>query len=310
MQGDDVEAVVEVVAEAALADQIFQVHVGGGQDAHIHFDSFVAAQAHELAFLDDAQQLGLGLQADGANLVEEDGSLVRHLKQPLLGSHGAGKGAFDVTEQDGLQQVIRHGAGVDGNEVGAGTRAEVVEGVGDHFLAGAALAGHQHGGAGGGDVLHQIEHFLHGLALADQVFQPVTGLEGAAEMPVFFFQFPLFNGPENLRDQLVGVPGLGDVVLGAVLEGGAGDVDIPQGGQHDDGQRALGAAELLQHRQAAAAGELDVQQHQVAGPFGHRPQAAVGIDGEAGGEAVGGEQSFEGLADVGFVVHDQDVAAR
>ncbi len=120
--------------------------------------------------------------------------------------------------------------------------------MGDHFLAGAALAGHQHGGAGGGDVLHQIEHFLHGLALADQVFQPVTGLEGAAEMPVFFFQFPLFNGPENLRDQIVGVPGLGDVVLGTVLEGGAGDVDIPQGGQHDDGQRALGAAELLQHR--------------------------------------------------------------
>ena len=81
----------------------------------------------------------------------------------------AGKGASDVAEQDGFQQVIRHGAGVDGNEVGAGARAEVVDGVRDHFLAGATLAGHQHGGAGGGDLLHQVEYLLHGLALADQV---------------------------------------------------------------------------------------------------------------------------------------------
>ena len=45
---------------------------------------FRAAQAHELALLNHAQQFGLRFRADGRNFVEENRALVGDLKQSLL----------------------------------------------------------------------------------------------------------------------------------------------------------------------------------------------------------------------------------
>jgi hypothetical protein len=44
-----------------------------------------------------------------------------------------------------------------------------VDGLGDHLLAGAALALNQHGGTAGRDLCHQIEDLQHDLALAHDV---------------------------------------------------------------------------------------------------------------------------------------------
>ena len=70
--GDDVQAVEEVLAEPALLHHPPQVDVGGGDDADVDLDRLDAAEAHELALLNHAQQLGLGLERDVADLVEED----------------------------------------------------------------------------------------------------------------------------------------------------------------------------------------------------------------------------------------------
>ena len=108
--GDDVQAVVEVLAEAALLDRAAQVDVGGGHDAHVHLDRVHAAQAHELALLHDAQQLGLGLEGDVADLVEEERALVGQLEEALLGVDGAGEGALHVAEEVRLQEVVGQAA--------------------------------------------------------------------------------------------------------------------------------------------------------------------------------------------------------
>ena len=76
----------------------------------------VAAEAHELALLHHAQQLGLGLQRDVADLVEEQRALVRQLEEALLGVDGAGEGALHVAEEVRLQQVVGQAAGVDDDE--------------------------------------------------------------------------------------------------------------------------------------------------------------------------------------------------
>ena len=113
---DDVQAVVEVLAELPLLHHLAQVDVGRGDDPHVHLDVLDAAKPHELAFLDHAQQLGLRLERDVADLVEEDAALVGELEQPLLRVDGAGEGALHVTEQVRLEQVGRQAARVDGDE--------------------------------------------------------------------------------------------------------------------------------------------------------------------------------------------------
>ena len=116
LHGDDVQPVVQVLAELAFVHHVAQIDVGRGDDPDVDLDRLDAAEAHELALLDDAQQLGLRLERDVADLVEEDRALVGELEQPLLRVDGAGEGALDVTEQVRLEQVGRQVAGVDGDE--------------------------------------------------------------------------------------------------------------------------------------------------------------------------------------------------
>ncbi len=100
---DDVQAVIQVLAELAFLHQLRQVGVGGGQDAHVHALRLCGSQGRELFFLDHAQQLDLRLRPQGSDLVEEDCPTVRHLEVSLLGLDRAGEGALHVAEEGGFQ---------------------------------------------------------------------------------------------------------------------------------------------------------------------------------------------------------------
>ena len=78
--GKDAEAVVEVFAECLVADGLEQVAVGGRQHAHVGLDRGGPADAVELALLEDAQQLGLRLRRQLADLVEEEGAALGQLE--------------------------------------------------------------------------------------------------------------------------------------------------------------------------------------------------------------------------------------
>ncbi len=80
---DDREAVEEIGAEAPGVDLATQVAVGGGDDAHVDALDALAADAADLALAQGAQQLGLQLQRQLPQLVEEDGAAVRPLERAL-----------------------------------------------------------------------------------------------------------------------------------------------------------------------------------------------------------------------------------
>ena len=124
LHGDDVQAVEQVLAEPALLHHVAQVDVGRGDDAHVHLDRLDAAEPHELALLNHAQQLGLRVERDVADLVEEDRALVGQLEEALLRIDGAGERALHVSEEVGLEQIRRQVAGVDRDERACPTRAE------------------------------------------------------------------------------------------------------------------------------------------------------------------------------------------
>ena len=74
---EHVQPVVEVLAEAAVGHHPGQVAVGGRDHPHVDLDRLRAAEALELLLLQDAEQLGLQLRGDVADLVEEERPLVR-----------------------------------------------------------------------------------------------------------------------------------------------------------------------------------------------------------------------------------------
>src|SRR5690606_939720 len=218
--GDDVQPVVEVLAEAAVVHLAAQVAVGGGDDAHVDPLRLDAADRLDLAVLQGAQQDRLQAGVHLADLVEEQGAAVGGDEQAALGGVGAGEGAAHVAEQLALEQRADQRAAVDRDERLAGAAAAVVDGAGDQLLAGAALAGDQHGGVGAGDLADGGAQLLHGGRAADQV----AAAQVVAQLGVLPAQLVLLEGAARHHAQLVRPERLGEVVAGAELHAAHGGV--------------------------------------------------------------------------------------
>ena len=104
---DDLQPVVQVLAELALEHHRLEIAVGGGDDAHVDGDALVAAQLGELGVLQHVQQLGLERRLHLADLVEEDRAAVGLLELADARRRRAGEGALLVAEQLALEQLGR-----------------------------------------------------------------------------------------------------------------------------------------------------------------------------------------------------------
>ncbi len=74
MQGDAVEAIVQVFAEFAVRDHLADIAVRRADDVQIDWNRLIAAERHDFALLDHAQQPGLQHQRHVADFVEEQGA--------------------------------------------------------------------------------------------------------------------------------------------------------------------------------------------------------------------------------------------
>jgi hypothetical protein len=63
-QGDDIQSVKEIGAESSGVNRSFEIAIGGGDDAQVGGDLGGAADPFELAFLQDAQELGFNSAPD------------------------------------------------------------------------------------------------------------------------------------------------------------------------------------------------------------------------------------------------------
>src|SRR4029434_4446728 len=108
-------------------------------------DRLHATEPHELPLLHHAQEFGLGVWRDIADLVEEDASLVGEIAQPLLRIDRPGERAFHMTEQRRFEQIRWQIAGIDRHERALGARGFRMDRAGNELLAGTALAGDEDG---------------------------------------------------------------------------------------------------------------------------------------------------------------------
>ncbi len=99
VDGEHAEPVEEVLAEPPLGHSPAQVRVGGGHEAHIHLPGLLGAEGIDLLLLDGPQQLGLEVQGQVADLVQEEGAAVRQLEPAFTGRCRAAEGALHVAEE-------------------------------------------------------------------------------------------------------------------------------------------------------------------------------------------------------------------
>ena len=201
-----------------------------------------------------------------ADLVEKQRAAVALLELADAAAVGAGEGALLVAEQLAFQQVLRDGGAVEGQERCFAPGAVLVDGPGDQFLAGAALAGDQHGDVLGRDAADGLVHLAHGRAGAENGALHVgvcgrLGDDGRFAHPPGHF--------ERLADhstQLLQVERLEQVVVGALLHRLDGRVRRLGHGDEDDRDARVDAADLLVNLQARLVGQAQVEENDVRMP--------------------------------------------
>ena len=113
----------------------------GGDHADIDGDFLlVAAEALQAFVLEHPQQLHLGRRRHIADLIQKKRALVGLLEPPNAPRLGPGERAPFVTEQFALEQRLRDGRAIDGDERRFGAMAVLVNGPRDEFLAGPRFA--------------------------------------------------------------------------------------------------------------------------------------------------------------------------
>src|ERR1039457_1712048 len=109
--------------------------MGGGDQANV--DGLVMNVFHtaKYAVFQHLEQLGLDLKVDVPNFVEEHGSAIGPFQQSLLGIDRAGKCAFGMPEELGLEQLARKSGAIQVETRFFGARAIAMHPVGERVLS-------------------------------------------------------------------------------------------------------------------------------------------------------------------------------
>ena len=106
--GKHVQPIEEILAELLFVDERGEIAIGRGNQPRVGAQRARAAETLELALLQHAQQLGLQLQRDLADLVEKHRAAVGQLEPADPLADGAGERALLVAEQLALEQAGRN----------------------------------------------------------------------------------------------------------------------------------------------------------------------------------------------------------
>src|SRR5215831_11551717 len=107
--GEDVQSIVQIVAELPDAHPVGKVAVRGGNNPHVHAQSLPAAYPLELALLQDTEKHHLSLQWHFRHLVQKQSAPVSLLKPPSSALNRSREGSALMPEQFGSQQRLGDG---------------------------------------------------------------------------------------------------------------------------------------------------------------------------------------------------------
>ena len=125
-------------------DEHVEIAVRRRDDPEVDLAPGALAEPRRHVVLEHAEQLDLERLRRVVDLVEEHRAAGGRADQSVVIGNRAGERAADVTEQLAFDQLVRDRGAVDRHEPAAPARARVEVARGE-ILAGAGLAGQQHG---------------------------------------------------------------------------------------------------------------------------------------------------------------------
>jgi hypothetical protein len=152
-----------------------------GNDPHVDFNDALAADAPNLAVLEDAQKLRLHGGAHVRDLVEEERAAVRDLEKAALVPRRSGERSAHVPKELAFEQVHGDGGAVLADEGALAAGAVLVNRARDELLARAALAQDQDRHGRVRHLVEQAENFVHLRAARDD--RRVVVLEAIRAVP-------------------------------------------------------------------------------------------------------------------------------
>ena len=259
LQGDHVQAVIQVAAKLSGFAQFIQVGLGGGNHSAVDAHALVRTEAFQAVFLQHPQQFDLQTEGHAFDFIKKQAAAVGVLDLADPAFAGAGEGVGLVAENLAFEQVFRQAAAVEGDELLTFAPAKVVQAARDQLLASAGFALDQHIGGGVGDVGDQLAQRLHGWRTAQQTLgQVLSAAELAAQLRHLAGQAPLFEGAAGDVDQTLRGKGFFHKVVGAITHGTDRHADIAVAGDQHHWQAAVAGLELGQQLQAVDAGQADI----------------------------------------------------
>ena len=116
MQAYNFQAVIKIRPESVCLNQRLQILVGGCDTPEIHVEGLRAPDPYNLFLLQHAHQIGLGFQADVADLIQEYRAAISHLELALLAELRARKRTAFMAKQFAFEQGLRQRPAVDGHQ--------------------------------------------------------------------------------------------------------------------------------------------------------------------------------------------------
>jgi hypothetical protein len=171
------------------------------------------------------------------------------------------KSTFRVSEELALEQRLRHGRAVDGDERSVLPLAVPVERPRDQLLSGAALPGDEDRHIGLGGLLDELEDLLHLRASPPDLVERFGLVHRHAQHLHLIAQPPMGDGAVDGVDEDLGLERLGDEIIGADPQRGDGGLHAAEGGYHDDRYIRPVGGEALAELDAVHPGHVKVGDH-------------------------------------------------
>ncbi len=258
----DGEAMVEVLAKRAARDHGAEIAIGGRDPPDVGRERPCAAEALEPPLLKDAQDLGLQIELQLADLVEKESPPFRELEPAAVLRVRPGERAPLVTEKLALEERVAQRRAVHRDERLARSGARDVHRAGGDLLARPRFAEQEHRRVRARHLLERGLHGRHdGIAVGERRQRRDLSAIGAFARPEEVA--PLDRAVDEQPERGGALDGLLDVVECAGLHGVDGGLDGRVRREQDHlGVGHLGL-DLGEEREAAEAGHLQVRDDDV-----------------------------------------------
>jgi hypothetical protein len=242
-----------------------------------------------------------------ADFIEEDGAAFGNFKAALFAVLRAGKRAFFMAEKLAFEERFRQCAAMDHHERIVVAGAGRMDRAGAEFLAGAAFAGNQNGGVRRANRLDGFKNADHRGALSDNFLGANHGSNGFAQADVLLFRTLVGKGVVDTMSDIVRVKGLGDIIVGAILEGRDGGFHAGVAGHDDHEHFGVDLVHAALQLDAIRAGHLDIDERQVKALRGHLGERVLGTFGHGDIVAFLAKPLIERVADNQFVIDNEQI---